>query len=284
MSFAPPTTTCAPQNLPPGAIELGTGEPLVLLHGVMGTAAMWRHTLPPLAAAHRVIALAALGHDGGRACERRPCRLAHVVDDAERSLDALGLDRVHLAGNSMGGWIALELSRRGRAKSVCALSPAGMWESTKSFDGAKKLRAAVRMTRLSRSSLGLTSKLSTIRRFALRDTAEHGERVSPHLLVEMADAVLRCTVTDDLLTTPEKLLPLDVRCPTDVVWSEHDRIFPPDPFAQTARLRIPGARHLMLQDVGHVPMLDAPELVAKAILDTVERTRTDGSMAASSNA
>jgi pimeloyl-ACP methyl ester carboxylesterase len=232
---------------------------------------MWQQTLPLLSASHRVIALAALGHHGGRPCEEHPCRLAHVVDDADRSLDALRLDRAHIAGNSMGGWMALELARRGRALSVCALSPAGMWETTDNFEGAKKLRATIQITRMTRATLSITSKLGPIRRFALRDTAEHGERVPADLLVAMADALLACTVADDLLRTPEKCEPLTATCPVDVVWSSHDRIFPPEPFAQSARDRIAGARHLMLDGVGHVPMLDNPELVARTILATVAR-------------
>jgi pimeloyl-ACP methyl ester carboxylesterase len=50
-----------------------------------------------------------------------------MVDAAERYLDECGLDRPHLAGNSMGGFVAIELARRGRAASVCALSSAGFW-------------------------------------------------------------------------------------------------------------------------------------------------------------
>ena len=51
------------------------------------------------------------------------------MDDLERLLDELGLAKAHLAGNSLGGWAALELARRGRALTVCALSPAGAWGS-----------------------------------------------------------------------------------------------------------------------------------------------------------
>ena len=255
-------------------IQTGRGEPLVLLHGVMGSPAMWRETLPLLAASHRVIALPALGHLGGRICERRPCRLEHIVDDAERSLDALNLGRAHLAGNSMGGWMALELARRGRALSVCALSPAGMWETTKHFVGAKKLRVTAKVTRLTRANLPFYAKFGPVRRLALRDTAEHGERVPSSLLIEMADAVLACKVGADLLVTPEKFELLEANCPIDIVWSAKDRIFPPTPFAISARERIPNARHLTLADIGHVPMLDNPGLVAQTILNTIARSNT----------
>jgi pimeloyl-ACP methyl ester carboxylesterase len=273
MSLESPTLQHTAPDLPPGTIEMGRGEPLVLLHGVMGSPAMWRETLPLLATSQRVIALPALGHIGGRPCGHRPCRIEHLVDDAERSLDALGVRRAHIAGNSMGGWMALELARRGRALSVCALSPAGMLETTTHFAGGKKLRLTATVTRLTRSNLPFYAKFGPVRRLALRDTAEHGDRVSPSLLIELADAVLACNVSADLLETPEKLEPLAANCPIDIVWSEKDRIFPPNPFADSAHKRIPSARHLTLADIGHVPMLDNPSLVAQTILDTIARTR-----------
>lgn len=266
MSFDVPTDA-----LPPGTLQAGAGEPLILLHGVMGTPLMWRTTMPRLAAKLRVIALPALGHHGGRACTVRPCRLQHVVDDAQRSLDALGLERAHLAGNSMGGWVALELARRGRARSVCALSPAGLWDETRRFEGRARLHATRLMTCRTRALLPLAARSALIRHIALRDSALHGERVSAAELIALADALNDCQVTVDLLDTPERLAPIAPSCPTDVVWSGVDRIFPRARFADAARQRVRGARHLVLDDTGHVPMFDAPERVAAVILATVAR-------------
>jgi pimeloyl-ACP methyl ester carboxylesterase len=227
---------------------------------------MWGAVLPHLAGQYRAIALSALGHSGGRRCELRPARIEHMVDDAERSLDGLGLEQAHLVGNSMGGWIALELMRRGRAQSVCAFSPAGMWENTSQTGARGKLRAIVKITRATRGILPLTSQSAFIRKLALRDNAAHGDRVTPELMVALADAVLACEVAEDLLGTPELFAPIDVTCPTEIIWSARDRIFPIDSFVTTARHRIRGAVHSVLEDVGHVPMLDAPELVASTIL------------------
>src|SRR5579872_257901 len=113
----------------PRMIRQGKGPPLVLFHGVLGSEAMWRHVVPLLSATHETFAPTALGHRGGRPAAERPARIADVIDDAQRTLDELGLDAPHLAGNSMGGWIAIELARRGRARSVCALSPGGFWRT-----------------------------------------------------------------------------------------------------------------------------------------------------------
>lgn len=266
-TIAPP----AAEPLPGGTIEQGSGEPIVLLHGVLGTPLMWSEVLPLLAARYHAIALPALGHQGGRSPERRPTRIEHIVDDAERSLDALGIDRAHLAGNSMGGWVALELMRRDRAQSVCAFSPAGMWHGASHSKGRGKLRAIVRLTQATRSILPLTARLRPIRKLALRDNAVHGERTTPATMIALADAVLGCSVADDLLETDEVFAPLTVTCPTLVVWAAQDRIFPVATFAATARERVIGARHSVLDDVGHVPMLDDSDLVAATILNHIAR-------------
>jgi pimeloyl-ACP methyl ester carboxylesterase len=106
--------------------------------------------------------------------------MERIVDDTERQLDELGLAKVHLAGNSMGGWVAIELARRGRVLTVCALSPAGTWEvdwkdKQRVFD---LLSAAVREIRHSRAKLPELAQSGDWRRQALRHGALHGERVS----------------------------------------------------------------------------------------------------------
>jgi pimeloyl-ACP methyl ester carboxylesterase len=85
---------------------------------------MWRTVIPLLEPDYDTIALTALGHRGGRP-GFAGVTVQDLVDDAERSLDDLGIGRPHLVGNSLGGWMAIELARRGRAASVCALFPAG---------------------------------------------------------------------------------------------------------------------------------------------------------------
>ena len=86
----------------------------MLLHGILGSERMWSHVVPLLADHYDGIAPTMLGHRGGRPATVRPARLEHVVDDAQRLLDELGLEQPHLAGNSLGARVALELARLGR--------------------------------------------------------------------------------------------------------------------------------------------------------------------------
>jgi pimeloyl-ACP methyl ester carboxylesterase len=251
-------------------IRQGEGPPLVLLHGILGSERMWRRVVPLLATRHDTIAPTALGHRGGSAARIRPARIAHVVDDAERMLDRLGLATVHLAGNSMGGWVALELARRGRARSVCAFSPAGCWQAAPAPDAraSRSLRRAIRDTRRGRFLLPLLARSRRFRRWAMRLTVAHGDRITASELIDLARDVLGCSIADDLLGTPEALGPLESGCPVTVAWSEKDRVFPIDKFGDQARALVSGARYLVLADTGHVPMLEAPDLVAKTVLET----------------
>src|SRR4051812_34032033 len=102
-------------------------EPLVLLHGLGMSARVWDGLRPLIAPHHQVFAFTALGHRGGAAAGPRRVKVQDLGDPAEGEFDQQGLARPHIAGNSIGGWMAIELARRGRAGSVCPLSPAGSW-------------------------------------------------------------------------------------------------------------------------------------------------------------
>jgi pimeloyl-ACP methyl ester carboxylesterase len=243
-------------------------EPLVLFHGLTMSARAWHRVVPLLRDDYAVVTPTALGHSGGRAPAFRPIRIADVVDDAERILDELGLETAHLAGNSMGGWVALELARRGRARTVCALSPAGTWDAASREH--RRTRAVLGRARAdskrSRAVLPLALRLAAVRRFALRSTSADGARVARTEVLAAVDDLLGCAVAQDLLDTTEALAPLDpVPCPITVAWCGADRLLLETVNGAKARELIPGAHHLTLPGLGHVPMLDDPQRVADTI-------------------
>jgi pimeloyl-ACP methyl ester carboxylesterase len=241
-----------------------------MLHGVLGSARMWRDVVPLVARHHDAIAITALGHNGGNRPERRPARVADVIDDAERTLDKLGIRQAHLAGNSLGGWEAFELARRGRALSVCALSPAGCWSRGESATGkaAGRLRRTMRDARLGRPLLPFLARWGAFRKWAMRLNAYHGDRMAADLMVSSADDLLACEIGGDILKTDEAVEPFaSLPCPMLVAWSEHDHVLPMAWHRPHAEKILPGARFMVLKDVGHVPMFDDPELVARTILE-----------------
>jgi pimeloyl-ACP methyl ester carboxylesterase len=266
--------TAASTSDQPFVLREGSGEPLVLLHGVTGSATMWQRVVPLLASRYDVIVPTALGHRGGAPVRQRPTSIAHVIDDAECLLDRLGLRRVHLAGNSMGGWVALELARRERALSVCAISPAGAW--TKDRRAQRILSDTSLITRLARPVLPMLAYFSQFRRYALRAIAAHGDRVTRDEMIELVDDMIGCTATADLLATREALTELKTRCPITLAWCEKDRIFPVRLHAHLARQLVPGARYIVIPGVGHVPMLDDPKLVAETIVSSIATSPAAG--------
>jgi pimeloyl-ACP methyl ester carboxylesterase len=256
-------------------IRRGAGEPVVLLHGVTLSERVWRTVVPLLEPRYDTIALTALGHRGGRP-SAAGAGVQDLVDDAERSLDELGLARAHLVGNSLGGWIAIELARRGRAASVCALSPAGFWDSAAGghLAGARKLRRAINRARRTRMIMPWAARSAAVRRIALRDNAVHGDRVTPEELLEVVDDLLACTLREELLSTREQVAALDpLPCPIVLAWSQHDRIQPVETNGARARLLLPGATWKVLPGVGHVPMFDDPALVSETIRESIELSK-----------
>ncbi len=124
-------------ELTPAIYRAGSGEPLLLLHGFTGTWQHWRPLLGDLVARYEVVAPTLAGHDGGKPMPPGTAlNYASSTDLLEEHLDELGLDTVHVVGNSMGGALALELAKRGRARSVVALAPGGGWNTGDGERGA----------------------------------------------------------------------------------------------------------------------------------------------------
>jgi pimeloyl-ACP methyl ester carboxylesterase len=223
----------------------------------------WREVVPLVSGHHQVYAPTAVGHHGGPAALRRPATMTDMVDGAQRYLDECGLDRAHLAGNSMGGFVAIELAQRGRAATVCAFSPVGFWAAGDGYQRRAfgRLQRGVALGRRSRPVLPLIYKFPALRRLILRDIACHGDPVARAL--EVVYDGIDCTVLADLCAADWLISRLDpAPCPITIAWGEKERLLPPGAYDG----RIPQASVTTLPDVGHVPMLDDPELVARTIL------------------
>jgi pimeloyl-ACP methyl ester carboxylesterase len=251
----------------------GSGEPLLLLHPFALCADAWRPVLPALAAKHEVLVATFPGHMGG---DRIPRGFRHSiaasVDLAEAELDAAGIGKVHIAGNSLGGWFALELARRGRARSVVAISPGGGWECG-SPEERELVRTFLRLGRLIRMGGPIAPVLGHIgvaRNFALRQIVAHPEKLTPEQASFLIRAPYRCDTFHDVL----RQLPLEPEprpiaqgtCPIRIVWGSEDRLLPMRGYSERWRRLLPWAEWVVLQGAGHVPMYDDPGHVADLIL------------------
>ena len=247
----------------------GSGEPLVLVHGVTHRRQAWYPVLDLLTDHREVILVDLPGHGASPDLELN----GRSVDDTLREefkafLADQGLDRPHVAGNSLGGLIALGAGAERDARSVTALSPAGFWETDRQFAYTRQIfeRSAALSARLGSRTERLASSRAG-RNLLYGLLVAHPSHVSADQARGDARAFLRARpalqVLLDAASPFEREIPLEI--PVTIAWAGRDLMLPPWQ-ARVARRRLPLATHLVMKGVGHVPMTDDPELVADILL------------------
>jgi pimeloyl-ACP methyl ester carboxylesterase len=247
----------------------GSGEPLVLVHGISHRRQVWYPVLDQLAEQREVILVDLPGH--GQSPPFVPG--TRPVVEALRAefrqfLAEQELDRPHIAGNSLGGRVALEAGAAGDARSVTALSPAGFWRRDASFAYTRRLfisaaklseRIGPRAAVLANTRVGRTVLYGLLTSHPARITSEHAlgdvvafeyARPAMHLLLGAASQFQHV---------------IDSSVPVTIAWAGRDLVLPPWQ-ANVAKKALPNAIHVGMRGVGHVPMFDDPGLVAEVLL------------------
>jgi len=251
----------------------GAGTPLLLLHGVGSIWRAWSPVLPHLEPHHDVIVPTLPGHGGGPPLDPDIApSVEALADDVEKALDLLGLQKVHIAGNSLGGWLGIELARRGRALSLVLFSPAGAWRSQRSIEmRATAIRLLVGSLGRYASRAEAIAGNAMLRRILLAPQVAYPNRVAPEELAAYIRAGGVAPVVVPLLRQIPlrgvQPLPAERDFPVRLVWADRDRVLPFDGFGSEMLARMPGAELVRLAGVGHVPMSDNPAGVAKLILE-----------------
>src|SRR5581483_8279873 len=249
----------------------GSGSPMVCLHGFTGTWRVWEPVLPALERHHDVLAPTLLGHAGGSPLSEDMDDDTYV-DALERMMDEAGFETAHIVGNSMGGYLALRLAERGRARTVVALAPAGGWapedESFRdTLDFFTQTKALLESTAPFADQIAATPEG---RRQATIMIAENHEHLSPPLVAHLIVGAARCEATEPLieyaLEHGWKLQPELVRCPVRIVWGTQDRLLKWPTAAARYRHELPAADWVELEGVGHCPQIAAPTETADLIL------------------
>jgi pimeloyl-ACP methyl ester carboxylesterase len=252
-------------------IDRGAGRPLLLLHGGGSSSRCWLPVIDRLATERRVIAFDFPGF--GRTPPPDPTvtfSMDWAMDELGAELARLGIDTpVDIAGNSMGGWMALEAAKRGMARSVVAIGPAGLW--------AKGLPRTTRMhfttglcaARVAVTPAGRILANPLMRALSLFLVAAHPKRMTANEAIGVFEDVhasaptLRKALRLGAGTRFEGGQAIDV--PVTIAFGSHDRMVP----ARNSRHvdQLPAhARWVTLPDCGHVPMFDDAALVARTIL------------------
>jgi pimeloyl-ACP methyl ester carboxylesterase len=242
----------------------------VLLHGIGHHRQAWDPVVDILATERDVIAVDLPGCGESPAL---PDGLAHDLSTMNAALgalcEALELERPHVAGNSLGGLLALDMGREKLVRSVTALAPAGFWspaERRYAFGLLLAMRQAARsmplpaVERLSRTAAGRAVLTSTI-------YARPGRR-SPEAVVAETLALANAQGFNETLRTGGSVRFTDdiPGLPVTVAWGTRDRILVRRQGIRAKQI-IPRARLVRLPGCGHVPMNDDPALVARVILD-----------------
>ena len=249
--------------------RFGSGEPLVLVHGIGHRRQAWYPVVDRLAEQREVILLDLPGHGESPALvpDGRPVRdiLRDILEDF---FAELGLDRPHIAGNSLGGRIALEAAADDLVSSATTLAPAGFWRNRLDFayiravftllTGAATIAQPVAPTLL-KSGPGRAAA------FGLLMTK--GNRLDAELALGDLRGLVHArpaleTIIDGGFPFDR---PIDAAIPITVAWGTRDLVLLPYQ-AKRARRQLPDAEHITLAGCGHVPMVDDLDRICEVLL------------------
>jgi pimeloyl-ACP methyl ester carboxylesterase len=244
----------------------GSGPPLVLLHGIGLDRRVWEPLLPYLEPEREAIAVDLPGFGESAPLSVTPT-IPALADAVQAFLGESGLDRPHVAGNSLGGAIALELGARGAARTVCALSPAGLARGREGLYERGSLRATHATARALDRFAHVAYGGRVRRTLLLSQIFARPWRVPAEAAAHMNHSTARAP--GFLPTLPEvgRRPPARPVCPATVAWAEHDRLLLTSRQAPRARRLLPDVHHTILTGCGHVPMWDDPGLVATTLLE-----------------
>lgn len=260
-------------------IHLGSGEPILLLHPFMMSQSVWKNVAPAIADTGRyeVYAPTMPGHNGG---PKGPFFLStgSLADDVERRMDALGWETAHLVGNSLGGWVAFELERRGRARTLTGIAPAGGWRhfTPAKFEIVGKFLAGLPIWLVALALKERVLKLPITRYLAYPAISATVDGLSDEDLADIIDDVSHCPAYYQLLvkslTLPGLLEIAEGKVPTHLVICEKDRVLPHPRFTRHFTTQLPKDTKIThLDHVGHIPMFEAPDRIAQLIVEFADR-------------
>ncbi len=247
----------------------GSGEPLLLIHGIGSHWRVWEPVLPLLEAEREVIAVDLPGFgESAPLPAGTPPTIAALAESLVRLLDDVGWERPHVAGNSLGGWLALELVRRGRSSRNVPLSPGGFYSRRERsyavvlLDNLHRSARAIApyADRLCATAAGRVAAFATVCARPARLDPAGAAAALRNLAASPGFQPTLATLRDDHFRGGGELSGEIV-----IGWGAKDRLLLPRQGDRAARA-IRAARLVALPGCGHVPMSDDPQLVADLIL------------------
>ncbi len=255
----------------------GSGETVVLIHGIGHRRQAWYPIFDQLAERYDVIAVDLAGFgESPRYAKGVPYTMENACTDLTQNFAEWGISKPHVVGNSLGGALALELGARGLVSSVTALSPAGFFGRVDRFQALATLTTLRIVSQVPDFLLKVIARSVIGRRLIGFVLYAHPERHDFEATHGDALALKRCRGFEGVAKAGLRYaFGAAVDVPTTVAWGTKDRILP---YAQaaTAKMILPKATHVPLVGAGHVPMVDEPEQIIKLIDETVAKTHSGG--------
>lgn len=261
----------------------GSGTPLVLVHGIAASWQCWKPILPALASRHDVIAIDLPGFGGSVDLGIEEPSLAHFAQSILDLLDHLGIDEFHVAGNSLGGAVSVELLRSGRVLSFHGISAAGQThgpylELTKAL-----LRSSYYGARLIAPIAPQLVKFRPLRMTFVAQMVGKPQKLTADYVL---DLVQGCAVGSGFEATLAHAIPRDRGIeipawdgPAQMLWGTRDTVLPFSALARYAELW-DGLEVVPMKGLGHVPMQDDPKLIADLILKLTAKVDTGAALKA----
>jgi pimeloyl-ACP methyl ester carboxylesterase len=269
--MAPMETTIAGLN----AVRRGSGPPMLLLHGIGHRWQMWLPVIDSLARDFDVVAIDLPGFGKSPRFPDGSAGLDTGVDYLLRGLDELGWEKAHLVGNSLGGWLALEVARQGRASSVTALAPAGLWADRKAVDRRLRFWFSLWVGGARRSSPAMKRLLRfrVVRTMALYRLFGRPWRIPADVAIGDAEALAGSAFDEVFHAEPDRSFTggEGIEAPVTVTWHSRDPLFG---LKHCTTRELPRHAHVVvLRGCGHVPTWDDPPLVLETIRATAAAAR-----------
>jgi pimeloyl-ACP methyl ester carboxylesterase len=257
---------------PSGSRRSGRGEPVLLVHPFMLSHHSWRPVIERLPQ-YDVLAVSMPGHYGGPDLSWR-ARFDDLVDHVEAEMDRHGWATAHVVGNSLGGWVALELGRRGRARTVTAMAPAGGYDTLTLRDAA--MVASFLVAAAGRKPARLTNllpSLPVVSALALKALAHDPRQIVPSDARHVIRTAIGATHPLRVLVACARSIPapgLDtIDVPVHLVFADKDMVIPPKHYASYFTDRIRHAKVTTLRGIGHCPQVEVPSRVADMVHEFV---------------
>ena len=254
-------------------VREGSGTPLILIHGLGSAATAWRTITPDLAKEFDVISFDLPGHGQTAFRDSLPMDPHSLAELVVSNLDSLGITNFDLVGNSLGGWIALEIAATypERVKSVTALAPAGLWHHP--FTEINKRTTLIHyLAVLTVPIQPILLKRNWSKGIAFGRTSPRWVSLPFEVCLEAARAMGR---SRGYFPAWEATLnhrfesQVEPRIPITVVFGDSDNTLP----AATCQARDLAPAHskwVIFAQTGHAPMWDEPGLVVDLIRATIK--------------